>query len=155
MKRLLVLLCLLPLAVAVPRGQAPAPSSSSVAPGDDAAIKALVARYHAARDVSDAAAIRSLFVADADQLVSTGEWRHGREALVQGMLESSKSRPGRRTLAVETIRPLSKDVAIADARYEIADYANGEARKMWSTFVVQRTPDGWRIAAIRNMLPGR
>jgi uncharacterized protein (TIGR02246 family) len=155
MVRLTLPLCLLSLAVAVSSAQAPTPSSMPAGRGDDEAIKALVASYHAARDVSDPAAIRSLFVADADQLVSTGEWRHGREALVQGMLSSSKSRPGRRTLAVETIRALSKDLAIADARYEIAEYANGETRKMWSTFVVQRTPDGWRIAAIRNMLPAR
>ena len=153
MKRLTLLLCLFAIVVAVPHAQVQAPTP--VSREDDAAIKALVARYHAARDVSDPVALRSLFVADADQLVSTGEWRHGREALVQGMLSSSKSRPGRRTLAVETIRALSKDLAIADARYEIADYANGEPRKMWSTFVVQRTPDGWRIAAIRNMLPAR
>jgi hypothetical protein len=24
---------------------------------------------------------------------------------------------------------------------------------MWSTFLMVRQPDGWRIAAIRNMLP--
>jgi len=48
---------------------------------------------------------------------------------------------------VETVRFVSADVAIADARYEIGD------RKMWSTFVMKRGPGGWRIEAIRNMLP--
>ncbi|TDI72183.1 MAG: DUF4440 domain-containing protein, partial [Bacteroidetes bacterium] len=31
--------------------------------------------------------------------------------------------------------------------------ADGTARKMWSTFIVVRNEDGWKIAAIRNMLP--
>ena len=50
---------------------------------------------------------------------------------------------------VETIRFLTKDTAIADGRYEIND------RKMWSTFLMVRTPDGWKIGAIRNMLPAK
>jgi len=31
--------------------------------------------------------------------------------------------------------------------------APGGDRKMWSTFVMTRDSNGWRIAAIRNMLP--
>ena len=44
-------------------------------------------------------------------------------------------------------------VAIADGRYEIAGRQGGATRKMWSTFVMARQADGWKIAAIRNMLP--
>ena len=84
---------------------------------------------------------------DADQLVSTGEWRRGRDALVRGMLSSSARETGKRILAVESVRFLGVDVAIADARYEIGD------RKMWSTFIMKRGSGGWRIQAIRNMLP--
>ena len=29
----------------------------------------------------------------------------------------------------------------------------GNDRRMWSTFVMVKEADGWRIAAIRNMLP--
>jgi len=107
----------------------------------------MVKRYADARDVSDPKAIGALFTDDSDQLVSNGEWRRGREALVRGMLSSSARETGKRTLAVETVRFVSADVAIADARYEIGD------RKMWSTFVMKRGPGGWRIEAIRNMLP--
>src|SRR5438445_581021 len=117
------------------------------ASGDDAAVRDMVKRYADARDVSDPKAIGALFTDDADQLVSTGEWRRGKEALVRGMLASSARETGKRTLAVETVRFLGSDVAIADARYEIGD------RKMWSTFIMKRGPGGWRIAAIRNMLP--
>lgn len=117
------------------------------APGDEAAIRDLVKRYADARDVSDSKAIGSLFTDDADQLVSSGEWRRGRDALVRGMLASSARETGKRVLAVETVRFVDADVAIADARYEIGD------RKMWSTFIMKRGPGGWRIQAIRNMLP--
>lgn len=115
--------------------------------GDEAAVREMVKRYADARDVSDPKAIGALFTDNADQLVSTGEWRRGREALVRGMLANSARETGKRTLAVETVRFLGADVAIADARYEIGD------RKMWSTFVMRRNSGGWRIEAIRNMLP--
>lgn len=114
--------------------------------GDEAAVREMVKRYADARDVSDPKAIGALFSDDADQLVSNGEWRRGRDALVRGMLSSSARETGKRTLAVETIRFVG-DVAIADARYEIGD------RKMWSTVIMKRGSGGWRIEAIRNMLP--
>lgn len=126
----------------------------SLSPADEQAVKDLVGRYNAARDLDDPAAIEALFTADADQLVSSGEWRRGRQALVDGMRKSTQSNPGRRTLAVDTVRPLTPDVAIADARYEI-EGQGGTTRRMWSTFLAVRTAGGWRIAALRNMLPAK
>ncbi|MCC7341173.1 MAG: SgcJ/EcaC family oxidoreductase [Bryobacterales bacterium] len=123
--------------------------------GDTAAIRSLVAKYAEAREQTDAATIERLFTAGADQLVSNGEWRRGRESLVKGMLASSRGNPGARTIAVETVRFLSPDVAIADARYEIDASDGREARRMWSTFLAVRSADGWKIAAIRNMLPAK
>jgi uncharacterized protein (TIGR02246 family) len=122
---------------------------------DELAVKDLVARYNAARDDENPAAIRALFTIDADQLVSSGEWRRGQDQLVQGMLRSSRNNPGDRTLAVETVRFLAPDVAVADARYEIAGTGGGSTRRMWSTFIAVRTAEGWRLSAIRNMLPTR
>lgn len=128
-------------------------ASSARAEDDTDEIKALVGRYAAARESRDPQAIRKLFTADADQLVSSGVWRRGREALVEGMLSSSRRNPGTRTLTVETVRFPVPGMAVADARYVIAGSAGAADRKMWSTFVCLRTDDGWRIAAIRNMLP--
>ena len=124
-------------------------------PKDEAAIREVVAKYNAARDERDPKAIEALFTADADQLVSSGEWRRGRDTLVKGMLGSSRNNPGKRTLTVETTRFVSADVALADARYEIEGSGGAPARKMWSTFLMKREGSGWRIAAIRNMLPAR
>ena len=131
-------------------GQAP-----SMLKRDELAVKDLVARYNAARDEENPTAIGALFTTDADQLVSSGEWRRGHDQLVQGMLRSSRNNPGDRTLAVETVRFLAPDVAVADARYEIASATGGETRRMWSTFIAVRTAEGWRLSAIRNMLPTR
>ena len=119
---------------------------------DEAAIRDVVKEYVAARERRDAAAIGALFTSDADQLVSSGEWRRGRDELVKGTLASSQRTGGNRTIALETIRFPARDVAIADGRYEITGGTGGD-RRMWSTFVMTRAAGGWRIAAIRNMLP--
>jgi uncharacterized protein (TIGR02246 family) len=139
MRTLVLLLAALPLA--------------AQKPADETAVRDLVARYVDAREHRDAKTIEALFTADADQLVSSGEWRKGREAVVRGTLASSESTGGRRTITVETVRFLSPDAAIADGRYEIAGLTGGQTRRMWASIICARTPDGWRIAAIRNMLP--
>jgi uncharacterized protein (TIGR02246 family) len=128
-------------------------TAASGAQGDDEhAVRDMVKRYLDARDRADEAAVRALFIDDADQLVSSGEWRRGREAIVSGTIASTK-RGGARRISVETIRFPTKDVAIADGRYEITGAPTQGDRRMWSTFVMVRQADGWRIAAIRNMLP--
>ena len=121
--------------------------------GDDAAIRAVVQRYVDAREHRDPKAVEALFTTDADQLVSSGEWRKGREALVTGTMASSQRTGGTRTITVESIRMIGADVAVVDGRYDLAGLAGGQTRRMWTTLIVKRTQDGWRIAGIRNMLP--
>jgi uncharacterized protein (TIGR02246 family) len=120
--------------------------------GDEAAIREVVKKYADARDHADAKATEALFTADADQLVSSGVWRKGRDEVVRGTMASSKTETGKRIIAVESIRFVAPGAAIADCRYEVTNLS-GATRKMWSTFVLARGRDGWRIAAIRNMLP--
>src|ERR1700752_2483970 len=103
-----------------------APSFAQTAAGDEAAIRDLVKRYSDARNANDAKTLESLFVADADQLVSSGEWRGGRDAVVKGSLASSASSSGQRTFTIETVRLLAPTVAIVDSHYEIGG-ANGAA----------------------------
>ena len=120
---------------------------------DEAAICEVVSKYVDARERIDPKAVEDLFTSDADQLVSSGEWRKGRDAVVSGTMASSRNSGGKRSITVESIRLLSADVAIADGRYELTGLAGGETRSMWTTLVLKRTERGWRIAAIRNMLP--
>ncbi len=120
--------------------------------GEDA-VRTLVQNYMNARNGKDAAATRLLFTDDADQLVSTGVWRHGINALVAGAMASSGKERNQSSITVEDVRFLSADIAIVDGRYRTIDAKTGAARNMWTTLVAKRTKAGWRIAAIRNMLP--
>jgi uncharacterized protein (TIGR02246 family) len=126
---------------------------ASAATGDEAAIREMVKKYVDARESQDAHAIEALFTADADQLVSSGEWRKGRNEVVRGTMASSQSTGGNRTITVESVRFLTSDVALADGRYELTGLKGGQTRSMWTTLLMTRGPGGWHIAAIRNMLP--
>ena len=68
--------------------------------------------------------------------MSSGEWRRGRDVLVKGVLSSTQA-GGKRTTTVETVRFLTPDAAIVDARYEIVGGAYVE-RRMWSSFIMAR-----------------
>lgn len=125
---------------------------SAQGPADEAAIRDTIRNYADARDHADAKATEALFTPDADQLVSSGERRQGRAALVKGAMASSKKETGKRLIGVDTIRFLAPGVAIADGPYETAG-ANGAVRRMRTCFVLTKAKEGWKIAAIRNMLP--
>ena len=154
MRLLLQLSICVIVAISIP-ARVPAAETPAAETDDKEAIRELVARYAAARESRNAREIEALFVAEADQLVSSGVWRKGRDELVKGMLRSSQRNPGGRTLTVESVRFVAPGVALADARYVIAGSAGREPRRMWSTFLSVRTADGWRLTAIRNMLPAR
>ena len=116
------------------------------------AIASLIDQYSEAREKSDTALLKNILTDDVDQLVSNGEWRNGIGAAIQGMLKSSASNPGTRTLTIENTRMINSTTAIVDCRYEIKN-TDGTIRKMWSTFVVVAEKKKWKISAIRNMLP--
>lgn len=120
---------------------------------DNEAIRKLVAKYMAARNTRDPQATRKLFTTDADQLVSTGEWRRGIDALVKGAIASSQKEASKSSITIESVRFVDPNVAIADGRYETVSASTGAARKMWTTLVLTRVDSEWRISAIRNMLP--
>lgn len=148
MRILLAMSCCLALAVVCSAQTKPEKLSK-----DEAAIRAVVAKYVDARERIDPKATEELFTADADQLVSSGEWRKGREAVVNGSMASSRNSGGKRTITVESVRFLSKGVAIADGRYELTGQPGASNRSMWATLVMKREGKTWRITAIRNMLP--
>lgn len=124
-------------------------------PGDQQKkdIHSLIDKYSQARENRDTILLKEILTTDVDQLVSTGEWRNGVNASVQGMLNSSANTPGTRTLSVEKVRLINPNSAIVDCRYDIQN-TNGTSRRMWSTFIVVFNRGVWKISAIRNMLPG-
>jgi len=130
------------------------PQGTQGGAGDEQAIRDVVGRYVDARQVSDPAAIRELFTPDADQLTSSGEWRRGADALVRGMLASSRENAGTRTIAIGRVRFVAAGAALADGEYTITPPEGGPVRRMWTSFLLAEDDAGqWRIAAIRNMLP--
>jgi uncharacterized protein (TIGR02246 family) len=126
-----------------------APQTAPVTP--EAAVRAVVAKYLEARDHRDGKAVGDLFTEDADQLTSSGDWRKGREEIVRGTLASSDRTGGTRTITIQSVRFPTKDLAIADGRYELNNAQ--ERRLMWTSFVMVQQAGEWRISAIRNMLP--
>jgi uncharacterized protein (TIGR02246 family) len=143
MRSLLVCVCVVAMTALT------AAQGNQSAAGDEAAIRDVVKRYVDARDRRDAAAIAALFTVDADQFTTSGEWRRGREAIVKGGLASSQQNPGARTIDVKTVRVIAPGVAIADGGYAI----QGTGRTMWTTIVLARDADSWKIVAIRNAVP--
>jgi uncharacterized protein (TIGR02246 family) len=116
------------------------------------AITSLIDQYSLAREKRDTVLLKTILTPDVDQLVSTGEWRVGVNAAVEGMMKSSASSPGTRTLHIEKIQTITPSAAIVDCRYEIQN-TDETVRKMWSTFIVVDDKKAWKIMAIRNMLP--
>jgi uncharacterized protein (TIGR02246 family) len=133
----------------------PAAGQAPVLPApDEAAIREVVRNYVDARDKRDPKRLAALFTEDADQLTTAGEWRKGRDNVVQGGLASSQANPGARQIAIETVRFVAPGVGIADGRYDIAAAGDAPSRRMRTTFVMTKAgAGGWRIAAIRNMAP--
>ena len=115
-------------------------------------ITTLIDQYSEAREKRDTGLLKTILTPDVDQLVSTGEWRAGINAAIEGMMKSSANSPGKRTLHVEKIQTITPSSAIVDCRYEIQN-TDGTVRKMWSTFIVIDDKKTWKIMAIRNMLP--
>ena len=130
------------------------PAQANSTAGEKHHIVDLVAQYGEARASKDVETLKNILVSEVDQLVSTGEWRRGLDASLEGMMRSSTRQPGSRSLTVEEVRFLNTECAIADARYVIKN-SDGSERKMWSTFVAVMEGNSWKIAAIRNMLPAK
>jgi uncharacterized protein (TIGR02246 family) len=126
--------------------------TSKINAKDNREIHMLIDRYSEARDKRDTVLLNRILTSDVDQLVSSGEWRMGKEGAMKGMMQSSTSNPGERVLTIDKLRLLNAGTALVDARYEIKN-TNGTIRKMWSTFLVVQQDGAWKIAAIRNMLP--
>ena len=147
MRKLTIFLLLGTLTAPLVRGQGTPTKANK-------AIYDLVDAYSEAREKQDTILLKNILTADVDQLVSTGEWRTGIGEAVSGMIRSSATKPGTRTLTVEKIRYLSPQSGLADARYVIQN-DDGTARQMWSTFVVVKQRGQWKISGIRNMLPAK
>lgn len=122
-------------------------------PADEAAVKAVIQAFIDTREANDAAGLAALLTSDADQRQTSGNLRAGRDAVVEGSLDTTRSTGGRRVIAVDTVRFLGDDVAIADGRYDSLGRNDGGDQRMLTSIVLRREAGTWKIAAIRNMIP--
>ena len=122
---------------------------------DEKAIKAVIQAFLDKRDANDSAGLSAILTADADQQQTSGAMRRGRDAVVKGSLTTQASTGGKRTIAVDSVRFVAADVAIADGRYDSVGRADGTDRHMLTSIVLRRESGAWKIAAIRNMLPSK
>jgi uncharacterized protein (TIGR02246 family) len=120
---------------------------------DEAAIKAVIQAFIDTREANDNAGLTAILTPDVDQRQTSGNMRSGRDAVVSGSLATTQATGGRRTITVDSLRFVSADVAIADGRYDSVGRADGTDQRMLTSIVLRREADGWKIAAIRNMLP--
>ena len=147
MRIILLLLIFLTAATVASRAQTVTPTEKQRKD-----ISILIDKYSQAREKRDTNLLKDILTQDIDQLVSTGEWRNGIDASVKGMLNSSATSPGSRTLTIDRMRLIDANSAIVDCKYEIQN-ADGTPRKMWSTFITVVDKGVWKISGIRNMLP--
>jgi uncharacterized protein (TIGR02246 family) len=120
---------------------------------DENAIKAVIQEFLDARDANDSKRLSAVLTTDADQQQTSGERRRGRDAVVKGSLTTQQSTGGKRTIAVDSIRFVAADVALADGRYDSVGRADGSDLHMLTSIVLRREGGAWKIAAIRNMVP--
>ena len=120
---------------------------------EEKAIKAVIQEFLDARDANDPKRVAAVLTADADQQQTSGERRRGRDAVVKGSLSTQQSSGGKRTIAVDSVRFIAADVALADGRYDSVGRADGSDLHMLTSMVLRREAGVWKIAAIRNMRP--
>lgn len=120
---------------------------------DEAAIRQVIESYIATREDDSVTSLQQLLTEDVDQQITSGRMRTGRDAVVNGSLETTRSTGGSRVITVETVRFITDDVAIADGPYDITGRSDGPDRHYRTSIVLEKDNGRWRIAAIRNMQP--
>jgi uncharacterized protein (TIGR02246 family) len=122
---------------------------------DDAAVQKLVQEWDAARNQGDWKAFAQFYTADATTLSSDGTWRKGQAEIEKGaaQLWNTTYKGSSYRSTVESVRTVTPDVLVADTTFEISGIPGGGSRKGRSTLVLTKSDGGWKIAAVRSMVP--
>ena len=116
---------------------------------DEAAIRSIVSASEAAANKRDFAAFAAMFTADGDSIVFDGPRDVGRDAIRHPIEIAWKEQPAscRIALKVESIRFLSKDIAIVEDSASFTGCKDVVPDR--ATFVFARRDGKWQIAAMR------
>ena len=126
--------------------------------------ESIPAAFVAAWNARDPDALAALFDEDAEFVNVVGLWWHDRESIRKAHAYGLTRIFDRSTLQLGTVRVkrLADDVAVVHARMRLTGQTpidgvkHPGARTNVFSFVVRRTPDGWRCAAAHNtdVVPG-
>ena len=122
---------------------------------DEGAIRKIVQQHDQTRSSGDWKGAAALYVEDGTTLTSAGEWRRGRASIEKGgaALGGAVYKGAKYSTTVNTVRLLAPTVALADASFEISGIGGSGTRKGNSTYVLVKSGETWRIAAVRSMVP--
>jgi uncharacterized protein (TIGR02246 family) len=120
---------------------------------DERALIALVEAWTAARSANDAEAMRPLFTEKVDRVALPGARLESttREELLTYFAEGFKGAAKGTRAKSSAIRPvlLSSDAGLVDHTYDMYGADGSKIGVGYTTFVVLRVGDTWRIAALR------
>ena len=139
-----------------------APASKATG-GDEMDIRRIAVQFESAWAAQDAAKIGALWTGDGDMMhpdgtIERGPWEIARNRAAT--FAQRRYRSSRHPLRVTMIKFRGPDVAVVDGRWEMTQLLDESGRgnapplRGLLTWVVQRGPAGWRIAAWRYTLGG-
>ena len=124
----------------------------------DSEIRAVFSQFDESWNKGDSDHLASLFTAEADQLLAGGGFRSGREALRTGygvLRKGGLYHNTKHQTVIHNLRYLTPDTVSVDAETTITGLSDGPraVRKNWTTYVLTKAQDQWRIAVSRTIAP--
>lgn len=122
---------------------------------EEAAIRRVVQQHDQTRSSGDWKGAAALYVEDGTTLTSAGEWRRGRAGIEKGgaALGGAVYKGAKYSTTVNSVLLLAPTVALADGTFEMSGIGGGGTRKGNSTYVLVKSGEAWKIAAVRSMVP--
>jgi uncharacterized protein (TIGR02246 family) len=125
---------------------------------DQDAIKRVVAEYAEAWNKQDTKALSMFYAQDGDFVSPTGSMSKGRAEIEKALSRnfSARSKGGKRTATVQSVRFIRPGVALADVAFETVGEPGAEGKELsqtkgYSLLVMTKTAGKWWITAQREM----
>jgi creatinine amidohydrolase len=136
------------------------PPSEKCSAGDERTIRAIGFTYGTRWANKDALMFAALWTPMGDIVHTDGTVERGQETIMQNraaLFVRREYRGSRHSLLMTMIRCLSRDIAVADGRWDLRGVLDAKGGPLpimegQATLVVRRTEEGWKIEAYRYTL---
>lgn len=120
--------------------------AQSADPGEDKAIRNLVALFYEGWNEHDVEKMVSVYAGDIDHVNAFGEWHKGKEAMKEALTKfhAGPGKTSHKTITVEKIRFIKPDVAVALVR-QTSKVGNV------GTFVLSKESGKWLVVSFANV----